>query len=269
VWIGRRRALALPKRRFATTRDYPELGQSRLRRDVGRSAASPRAADQFSRTDLPNNDRRHSMPATRRLVVEKRTTTQKRAPRRATTRTLGVILTTVTTRPDLCRPEPPYPLSFHGENRRPPNGRHQSSGAIREGPLLKGLATCGHCGRRLSTHATGHSASPGYHCAGARRGVYCLSVDAVEIDAAVARAVLDALAPAGLEAALSAAERPAADHDRTLALWHHAVERASYRAQRAKNRYMAVDPDNRLVASARQATCGAILSRIMPQVPRL
>ena len=124
---------------------------------------------------------------------------------------------------------------------------------MREGPLLKGLATCGHCGRRLSTRATGHPASPGYHCAGARRGVYCLSVDAVEIDAAIARAVLDALAPAGLEAALSAAERPEADHDRTLALWHHAVERASCRAERAKNRYMAVDPDNRLVASGLEA----------------
>jgi hypothetical protein len=124
---------------------------------------------------------------------------------------------------------------------------------MREGPLLKGLATCGHCGRRLSTHATGHPASPGCHCAGARRGVYCLSVDAVEIDAAVARAVLDALAPAGLEAALSAAERPAADHDRTIALWHHAVERTSYRAERAKSRYMAVDPDNRLVASGLEA----------------
>jgi hypothetical protein len=53
-------------------------GQSRLLRDVGRSAASPQAADQFSRTDLPNNDRRHSMPATRRLVVGQRTTAQKR-----------------------------------------------------------------------------------------------------------------------------------------------------------------------------------------------
>src|SRR6202035_5441874 len=99
-----------------------------------------------------------------------------------------------------------------------------SRGAMREGPLLKGLATCGHCGRRLSTHASRHPASPGYHCAGARRGVYCLSVDAVEIDAAVARAVLDTLAPAGLEAALSATQRPEAYHDRTHALWHHAVE---------------------------------------------
>ena len=60
---------------------------------------------------------------------------------------------------------------------------------MREGPLLKSLATCGHCSRRLSTHATGHPASPGYHCAGAGRSVYCLSVDAVEIDATVARAV--------------------------------------------------------------------------------
>jgi hypothetical protein len=46
---------------------------------------------------------------------------------------------------------------------------HHSGGAVREGSaLLQGLATCGACGRRLRTHYTGHTASPGYHCAGRR-----------------------------------------------------------------------------------------------------
>src|SRR5690348_162553 len=88
---------------------------------------------------------------------------------------------------------------------------HQSGGAVREGSaLLQGLATCGACGRRLRTHYSGRTASPGYHCAGKNivdgRGIFCLSVGAVQIDDAVARAVLTALAPAGLEAALAAAE---------------------------------------------------------------
>src|SRR5262249_36564232 len=89
---------------------------------------------------------------------------------------------------------------------------HHSGGAVREGSALQqGLASCGACGRRLRTHYTGRTASPGYHCAGKNivdgRGIFCLSIGAVQIDDAVARAVLTALAPAGLEAAIAAAER--------------------------------------------------------------
>ena len=49
------------------------------------------------------------------------------------------------------------------------------------------------------------------------RDVYRLSVGAVQIDDAVPRAVLATLAPAGLEAALAAAERLEADRDDALA----------------------------------------------------
>jgi DNA invertase Pin-like site-specific DNA recombinase len=130
---------------------------------------------------------------------------------------------------------------------------HHSGGAVREGSaLLQGLAGCGACGRRLRTHYTGRTASPGYHCAGKNivdgRGIYCLNVGAVQIDGAVARAVLAALAPAGLEAALAAAERLEADRDDALAQCRLAAERAGYEAQRAERRYRAVDAENRLVA---------------------
>jgi excisionase family DNA binding protein len=136
---------------------------------------------------------------------------------------------------------------------------HQSGGgAVREGSaLLQGLAACGVCGRKLRTHYTGRTASPGYHCAGNSivdgRGLYCLSVGAVQIDNAVAQAVLAALAPLGIEAALAAAARIEADDDGALAQWRLAVERASYEAQRAERRYRAVDPDNRLVARGLEA----------------
>src|SRR5712672_2209098 len=136
---------------------------------------------------------------------------------------------------------------------------HQSGGgAVREGTaLLTGLAVCGHCGRKRSTHYTGRTASPGYHCAGKRieneRGLYCLNVGAIQIDDAVVRAVLTARAPLGIEAAIAAAERIEADHDGALAQWRLAVERASYEAQRAERRYRAIDPDNRLVARGLEA----------------
>ena len=50
-------------------------------------------------------------------------------------------------------------------NTRP--GPHKVGGAVREGSaLLQGLASCGHCGRRLKTHYSGRNTTPGYHCAG-------------------------------------------------------------------------------------------------------
>jgi len=136
---------------------------------------------------------------------------------------------------------------------------HQSgTGAVREGTaVLQGLAVCGHCGRKLNTHYTGRTASPGYHCPGRTitegRGVYCLNIGAVQIDDAVAQAVLTALAPLGIEAAIAAAERIEADHDGALAQWRLTVERATYDAQRSERRYRAIDPENRLVARGLEA----------------
>jgi Recombinase/Recombinase zinc beta ribbon domain len=136
-------------------------------------------------------------------------------------------------------------------NTRP--GPHNASSAVREGSaLLQGLASCGHCGRRLKTHYRGRNATPGYHCAGKiiveGRGCYCLNVGGVQIDEAFARTFLAAIEPAKLAATLAAAERLEADTEAMLKQWRQAVERAAYEARRAERRYRAVDPDNRLVA---------------------
>src|SRR6516164_9443897 len=130
---------------------------------------------------------------------------------------------------------------------------HQAGGAVREGgALLQGLATCGKCGRRLHTHYTGRTSSPGYHCAGKDLvggcGVYCLNVGAVQIDQAVVDAFLKALTPAVLEATQFAIQQLEADHDAALAQWRLAVERTRYEAERAERQYRAVEPENRLVA---------------------
>lgn len=143
-----------------------------------------------------------------------------------------------------------------GMNTRPL--RHHVGGAVREGSaLLQGLAICGHCGRRLKTHYRGKNHTPGYHCPGKDivhgRGMYCLNVGGVQIDHAVAKAVLETLEPLGLQAALEAAERLEADHDTALAQWRLAAERAQYDTERAERRYRAVDPDNRLVARGLEA----------------
>jgi len=137
------------------------------------------------------------------------------------------------------------------KNTRP--GPHKAGGAVREGSaLLQGLASCGHCGRRLRTHYRGRNSAPGYHCAGENivegRGSYCLNVGGVQIDEAVARAFITALEPAKIAATLAAAERLEADREAALKHWRLGVERASYAASLAERRYRAVDPDNRLVA---------------------
>ncbi len=137
------------------------------------------------------------------------------------------------------------------QNTRP--GPHRIGGAVREGSaLLQGLASCGHCGRRLRTHYRGRNSSAGYHCSGKilveGRGVHCLNVGGIQIDDAIARAFIIALEPAKLAATLAAAEQLEADREITLKQWRLGVERAGYEASRAERRYRAVDPDNRLVA---------------------
>jgi DNA invertase Pin-like site-specific DNA recombinase len=136
---------------------------------------------------------------------------------------------------------------------RPHNDPSSVGGAVREGDaLLQGLASCGHCGRRLRTHYRGRNSAPGYHCSGEHlvegRGSHCLNIGGVQIDEAVARAFIAALEPAKLAATVAAAERLEADREAALKQWRLGVERASYEASRAERRYRAVDPDNRLVA---------------------
>jgi DNA invertase Pin-like site-specific DNA recombinase len=135
---------------------------------------------------------------------------------------------------------------------------HQAGGAVREGAaLLQGISKCGCCGRGLRVYYGGRNSAPGYYCAGSRvtngRGEWCLRVGGRQIEAAVAEAFLAALAPAGLEAALKAAEQMESDHDGVLAQFRREVERAQYEAQRAEHRYRAVDPENRLVARGLEA----------------
>ncbi|MCY3730941.1 MAG: recombinase family protein, partial [Rhodospirillaceae bacterium] len=134
-----------------------------------------------------------------------------------------------------------------------PQAHGAGDGAVREGrALLQGIGSCGDCGRRLATHYTGRTASPGYHCKGKtlveERRALCLYVGAVQIDRAVSRAVLEAIQPAGLEASLLAVENLETGYDRALEQWRLAVERARYEAERAERRYRAVEPEHRLVA---------------------
>ena len=135
---------------------------------------------------------------------------------------------------------------------------HQAGGAVREGSaLLQGIATRGHCGRRLHVHYRGRNSAPGYHCSGKDlvqgRGVYCLTIGGMAIEKAVAEAFLQAITPAAIEATRLSVEQLQANHDAALSQWRLEVERARYEAERAERRYRAVEPENRLVARGLEA----------------
>lgn len=135
---------------------------------------------------------------------------------------------------------------------------HEPGGAVREGSaLLQGIASCGRCGRGLSVNYTGRSSSPGYHCAGSTvvngRGEYCLRVGGRQIDDAVTSAFLSSIEPAGLKAAILAAEQIDKNRNAAIVQREQQVERTRYQCQRAERRYRAVDPENRLVARGLEA----------------
>jgi DNA invertase Pin-like site-specific DNA recombinase len=141
---------------------------------------------------------------------------------------------------------------------------HQSGGAVREGAaLLQGIASCGHCGRRLLTHYRGRNSTPGYHCAGKDivngRGQYCLNISGLAIEQAVANAFLEAVTPAAVQATLLTVQQLQANHDAAWAQWRLEVERLRYEAERAERRYRTVEPENRLVARGLESAWEACL----------
>jgi DNA invertase Pin-like site-specific DNA recombinase len=130
---------------------------------------------------------------------------------------------------------------------------HSAGGAIREGAaLLQGLATCGCCGRKLKVYYQGSNSTPGYFCPGKTiangRAQWCLRIGGIRIDQAVANAFLNAITPAGVEAAFNVEQELEADRDAATAQLWLQVEHAQYEAEKAERRYRTVEPENRLVA---------------------
>ena len=78
-------------------------------------------------------------------------------------------------------------------------------GAVRNGAeLLTGLLRCGHCDNRIQVRDSGKAIV--YRCLGLkdRERANCISFGAVRVDAAVGVALMRALEPVGIEAALAA-----------------------------------------------------------------
>jgi len=132
-----------------------------------------------------------------------------------------------------------------------------SSGAARDGrALLQGLVRCGACGRRMYVNYGGSRTgakhrTPQYVCSAARSQIgadYCQVVGSHGIDQAVIESFLEVIEPAGVEVLARAESLAEEESEESFRVWETQIERAEYEAARAKRQYMAVEPENRLVA---------------------
>jgi len=135
-------------------------------------------------------------------------------------------------------------------NRTSDFDRH--AGAVREGAaLLQGMVICGKCGRRMQVAYQGKGKTPAYECNVAHLHLAynrCQAFRGDGVDAAVAKAFLAALQPAQLEVSLAALAHLETQAKQLEQQWHLQLERAQYEAELARRRFMAVEPENRLVA---------------------
>ena len=150
-------------------------------------------------------------------------------------------------------------------NATPPQG--EGGGATREGSaLLQGLLRCGRCGRMMRVGYSGHLSLAGdtrrglssrYVCMvggpWVNAGRTCQGVGGRQIEHAVVDAVFAALEPAALAATAEALVEAESSRTGRLRVFHLALERTRYDAERARRQYDACEPENRLVARTLEA----------------
>lgn len=139
------------------------------------------------------------------------------------------------------------------------HGGDRTAGPAREGPaLLQGLAICGRCGRRMTIryHQRRDTLVPDYRCANdniQRNGPICLNLPGHTIDRTIEQLLLDTVTPLALEVALTVQAELEARAEEADQLRRSHVDRARQHAELTRRRYLAVDPDNRLVADTLEA----------------
>jgi len=127
-----------------------------------------------------------------------------------------------------------------------------SRGAVNRGvSLLAGLIVCRCCGHKMQVHYSSQG-SVSYRCSSGRRQrdsgvVGCFRFSADELERQLSAQVLQAVGPAGVEAACLAAERIQSERaDRRSALSDQ-LEHLRYEANLTRRRIEAVDPAQQLV----------------------
>jgi len=126
------------------------------------------------------------------------------------------------------------------------------------GALLSGLLRCRRCGRRVSVGYSGASGAVARYVCRTGKTSYalgsCLSFSSVDFDQRVADAMLEALQPLAVDAALTASQALVDRHAAQRQLLLDELTQREYEADLAARRYQAVDPANRLVACTLEAS---------------
>ncbi len=113
--------------------------------------------------------------------------------------------------------------------------------------MLAGLQRRGLCDSQIQFRDSGKAVV--YRCQGLedRGRVSCISFGVVRADAAVGAAMLQALKPLGIEAALPACAAREHEDAAAIRLVQSALTEARYRADRAEAQFQAVEPANQNV----------------------
>ena len=130
----------------------------------------------------------------------------------------------------------------------------------REGPaLLQGLVICGRCGRRMSLryHERKGRNTPDYVCQRARieyNEPVCQVVPGANLDDQISAIIEQLISRKTIDITLAVQEELEARTEEADRLRRQRIERVRHEAESARERYLCVDPRNRLVASSLEST---------------
>ena len=131
--------------------------------------------------------------------------------------------------------------------------------------LLAGLMSCARCGRRLHVVYAGRTHRPVYRCdnpnllLGRKR---CFTFGGARAETLIAGALLEAVAPLAIDAALEAQVYVTRAEEDRRQLLELELKQAQYDATLAERRYAACDPENRLIAATLEKRWEEALSRV-------
>ena len=139
-------------------------------------------------------------------------------------------------------------------------GTKKENGPPREGPaLLQGLVLCGRCGRRMTLryHERKGRTVPDYVCQRARieyNEPVCQVIPGAAADDMIATIIEEVISHQSIEISLAVQAEIEARQEEADRLRRQNVERARHETELARERYMCVDPRNRLVAQSLEQT---------------
>ncbi len=140
------------------------------------------------------------------------------------------------------------------------------------GALLAGLMSCARCGRRLHVVYAGRKPRPVYRCdnpnllLGHKR---CITFGGARAEKLVSAAVLEAVAPFAIDAAIEAQTLMTRTQEQKLTVIELELSQAKYDASLAERRYASCDPENRLIASELEKRWEEALMRVQAFEQRL